>query len=130
MKARVAVLAGALMLAPGVAQAQRAASRFEITAVTDSTVSFRATGSPWLRAGTLGVAVDPRRRDQLVARFRVLSVSDGVVTALITGQTTDVSTDHVATAVEPETPWYRRRSFWLGLLLGGALGAVGGSAAS
>lgn len=130
MKPRVVVLAGALLVAPWVVEAQRTPARFEITAVTDSTVSFRTAGSTWLRAGTLGVAVDPRRRDQLVARFRVLSVVDGVVTALITGQTTDVSIEHVATAVEPDTPWYRRKAFWVGLLLGGALGAVGGSAAS
>jgi hypothetical protein len=117
-----------LLLAPVTATAQRAATRFEITAVTDSTLSFRVTGAPWLKAGSTGVAVDPRRRDQLVARFRVVSVGEGVASALITGQTTDVSADHVATVVEPEVPWFKRGTFWWGLLLGGVLGVVGGAA--
>ncbi len=119
----------ALVVAPRAAEAQRAPARFEITAVTDSTLAFRAADARWLRPGVVGTAVDPRRRDQMVARFRVLTVADGVATALITGQTTDVSTDHVATVDEPEPRWYRRGTFWLGLLLGGVLGGVVGASA-
>ena len=130
MSWRRLLVAGALFVAPLAANAQRPATRFEITAVTDSTLSFRTATSAWIKPGRAGIAVDPRRRDQLVARFEVVAVADGIATALITGQTTDVSIDHVATVVEPETPWYRRKSFWVGLLLGGALGGVAGSAAS
>ncbi|MBL8959182.1 MAG: hypothetical protein JNJ98_04955 [Gemmatimonadetes bacterium] len=123
------LVGAALVAAPFVANAQRPATRFEITAVTDSTLSFRTASAGWIKTGRAGIAVDPRRRDQLVARFEVVAVADGIATALITGQTTDVSIDHVATVVEPETPWYRRKSFWVGLLLGGALGGAAGSAA-
>jgi DNA-binding MurR/RpiR family transcriptional regulator len=129
MSWRRLLVVGVMVVAPVAALAQRPATRFEITAVTDSTLSFRMATARWLKSGSAGVAVDPRRRDQQVARFQVLAIADGVAIALITGQTTDVSIDHVATVVEPETPWYRRRSFWLGLLLGSALGAAGGAAA-
>lgn len=123
------LVGAALVAAPFVANAQRPATRFEITAVTDSTLSFRTASAGWIKTGRAGIAVDPRRRDQLVARFEVVAVADGIATALITGQTTDVSIDHVATVVEPETPWYRRKSFWVGLVLGGTLGGAAGSAA-
>lgn len=129
MRWRRILVGAALVAAPFVANAQRPATRFEITAVTDSTLSFRTASAGWIKTGRAGIAVDPRRRDQLVARFEVVAVADGIATALITGQTTDVSIDHVATVVEPETPWFRRKSFWVGLLLGGALGGAAGSAA-
>lgn len=125
MRAAALLLAMTVVAAPRV-QAQAASHRFEVVSVTDTSFTFRA-GVPWIRRGVVGVAVDPRRRDALVARFRVIDVQAGVATALITGQTTDVSADHVATLTAPATPWYRRGSFWAGLFLGGAIGAVAGA---
>ena len=114
-----------LLAAAPAAHAQPSATRFEITAVGDTTFVFRV-GDPqdWVRRGMSGIAVDPRRRDVLIARFRVTAVRDGEATALITGQTTVVETEHVALLTRPETPWYRRPTFWIGLVLGGAIGVV------
>jgi hypothetical protein len=113
----------------GTLSAQQAAVRFEITSVSDTTLVFRPGTAIWVRPGQIGTAVDPRRRDQLVARFRIIGVHGGLATALVTGQTTAVSTDHVATLVPPRAAWYRSRNFWVGVLVGGALGA-GASLAS
>ena len=103
--------------------AQRRTSRFEITSVGDTALAFRIGEVRWVSAGLTGNAIDPRRRDLLVARFRVVSVGAGVATAGVTGQTTAVSTDHVAVLTEPSRPWFKARTCWAGLLLGGALGA-------
>ena len=78
------------LVARGAVGAQQRAVRFEITAVSDTTLLFRAGTARWVHAGQTGTAVDPRRRDALVARFRVLTVRDGLATALVTGQTTSV----------------------------------------
>ncbi len=100
--------------------------RFEITAAGDSTFSI-STGkeSSWLRAGQHGIAVDPRRRDALVARFQILSVADGAATALIVGQTAPVTADHVALVVRPaerSAPFYKQKGFWIGITTGAAIG--------
>ncbi len=118
--------AGTLGLLTGEAQAQAAArvARFEITAVGDTTLSFRVTNARWVKPGQAGTALDPRRRDAMVARFQVIAVRNNEALALVTGQTTAVSTDHVATVPEPRRSWVKSRSFWGGLLLGGALGAA------
>jgi hypothetical protein len=126
---RLALAAGLVVAAPADAAratlgAQQTATRFEIIAVSDTTLSFRTGLATWVGRGQTGSAVDPRRRDQLVARFRVIAVRDGVATALVTGQTTAVSTDHVATLHRPSRPWFRAGTFWAGLLVGGALGAA------
>ena len=104
-------------------EAQQRVARFEITSVGDTALAFRVGDVRWVLPGQTGNAIDPRRRDQLVARFRVVSVSAGVATAIVTGQTTAVSTDHMAVVAEPSRPWFKARIFWAGLLLGGALGA-------
>ena len=115
-------LVGTLVAAP-LARAQESATRFEITAVGDTTFSFRVGQEfGWVRRGQRGIAVDPRRRDVLIARFRVLRVAEGQATALITGQTTTVEVTHVALLTRPHTPWYRQPTFWAGLVLGGAIG--------
>lgn len=121
----VVLLAGALMAVSQEGAAQSRTVRFEIASVGDTTLSFRVGEARWVRPGQVGTAVDPRRRDQMVARFRVLFVNNREATAVVTGQTTAVSTDHVATLVEPRRPWFRSGTFWTGLLVGGAVGAAG-----
>ena len=124
--AMIAVVALGAAATP--ARAQLKGVRFEIAAVGDTTLGFRSGTERWIKRGQVGIAVDPRKRDVLVARLRVLVVDrSGYVTALVTGQTTAVTTDHVV-LLQPTTPaWFRRRSFWGGLVLGAALGAVAGS---
>ena len=120
-----AVAAAAAAAGPLGAQAR--AYRFVVDSVGDSTFVFligREAG--WVRAGARGVAVDPRRRDALVARFRVLTVAETHATALVTGQTTFVTRDHVALLQEPPERFYKDASFWAGTVLGGLLGAVAG----
>jgi hypothetical protein len=107
------------------AEAQRRAVRFEIIAVGDSTLQFKVGTAGWVRRGQSGTAVDPRKRDELVARFRIMRVRDGSATALVTGQTTALSTEHIATLEEPKRPWFRAKTFWSGLVLGAALGIAG-----
>ena len=114
---------GAAIGAPA-AHAQRSAYRFEISATDDSTFSFSVARDHWVHRGLEGIAVDPREHDALVARFRVVAVDSGEATALVIGQTTRITTDHVALLVRPATPWYRRGVFWLGAVLGAAIGAV------
>jgi hypothetical protein len=125
---RAAALGAVLVCAApaaGVAQ-QRPPARFPITSVGDSTIAFKSDAR-WVRRGQEGSVVDPARHDGLVAHFRVVSVLHGEAIALITGQMTDVTTDHVVLLDSPSTPWYRDRLFWLGLLFGGAAGAVAAS---
>lgn len=100
------------------------ARRFEILAVGDSTFSFLAAGAPWVRAGIPGIAVDPRRRDALVARFAVTARVADTATALVTGQTAHVAGFHVALLEAPRPRMSRRQAFWLGVLTGGAFGAA------
>lgn len=117
-----ALLALPMLAAAPAAQAQASATRFEITEVGDTTFVVRLGEHDWVRTGLRGIVVDPRRRDVLIARFRVTATSEGEAVALITGQTTVVQTEHVALLTRPETPWYRQRTFWAGLFLGGAIG--------
>ncbi len=98
--------------------------RFLIVAVGDSTVSLLAAGERWLRSGTYGIAVDPRRRDALVARLYVQTRVADTAVALVTGQTTRLSTDYVAIFRQPSTPVLRQGGFWGGLASGFALGAL------
>jgi hypothetical protein len=109
--------------------AQESAVRFEIAEAGDSTFTFQVGRHPWVRRGLQGIAVDPRRRDVLVARFRVLDVRTGVATALITGQTTNVTSDLVALLDEPQKRWYQQPAFWTGTLLGAIIGGVVGTVA-
>ncbi|MEP6692789.1 MAG: hypothetical protein ABJD07_16650 [Gemmatimonadaceae bacterium] len=128
--APLVVLAVALAaMAPASSAAQRTSTyRYEISSAGDSTFAFAVGGdSVWIRPGSFGIAVDPRRHDVLIARFRVLGVTSGAATALITGQTTLVTADHVALLERPEMAgprFFRRPAFWGGLLLGGAAGYV------
>ena len=110
------------------ARAQDTAVRFEIITVSDSTFTFNATHVGWIAKGQNGIAVDPKRRDVLVARFRILGVRAGIAEALVLGQTQKVSTDHVALVREPTPHWYTSRSFWSGLAAGIAGGFLIGRA--
>ena len=103
--------------------------RFEIVATADTTFAFVAPSTPWLAVGQKGIVVDPRRRDVLVARFEALRRGGDTVIALVTGQTARLAPEHVVVVPPPppvpppRRPFYRQRTFWVGLLTGGALGA-------
>lgn len=116
-----------MALDAGSAQAQFRGVRFEITQVGDTTFRFPRGNAGWVKPGETGIAVDPRRRDVLVARFRVARVDSGLVTAVVTGQTTRVATEHIAVMTEPAQPWYKGLAFWGGAVLGAVVGfAIGG----
>lgn len=121
------LIAGALFLVSTRAEAQFRGVRFEITTVGDTTFTFQSGREQWVKPGHTGIAVDPRKRDALVARFRIVQVAKGEATAVITGQTTNVRTDHMVVMQEPRPPFYRTARFWSGLLLGAAVGFVAGT---
>jgi len=114
--------------APRAARAQDNAVRFEIRTVGDSTFTFAAPQAPWVARGQKGIAVDPRRRDGLVARFVVLGVDGGVANALILGQSQKLTTDHVVLLRPPRMHWYASKRFWSGALGGLVVGFVAGKA--
>jgi hypothetical protein len=122
----LALVLGAV--APAMLRAQDSAVRFEIRTVGDSTFTFAAAQAPWVARGQQGIAVDPRRRDGLVARFVVLGVDGGTANALILGQSQKVTTDHVVLLRPPREHWYANKSFWGGALGGLAAGVLIGSA--
>lgn len=119
----LALVTMAMLAAPVAAHAQYRGVRFEITRVGDSTFAFPVGAEKWIKPGQTGIAVDPKRRDALVARFTVARIEGGEANALVVGQTTNVRTDHVAILEEPRRAWYKQRSFWVGLLAGSAIGA-------
>jgi hypothetical protein len=127
--ARMALLVACALVAASAAEAQSRAVRFQLSVIGDSTIEFRTGSAKWIRPGQLGVAVDPRRRDVLIARFRVESVREGSATAVITGQTTALTSDHVAVLDEPRRSAYKSPAFLIGLVVGAALGFIGASAA-
>lgn len=114
----------AVALQEGQTPAAGAERRFEIVRVGDSTVSLLAPRERWVRPGAYGIAVDPRQRDILVARLLVLSRSADTAVALVTGQTTRLTTDYVAIFRRPGTPTLRQRAFWGGVTTGLLAGAT------
>ena len=118
------VLVLALVLGGGPAEAQSRGVRFEITQVGDTTFRFPRGAASWVKADLTGIAVDPRQRDILVARFRVVRVDSGLVTARVTGATTRVATEHIAILAEPPKPWYKGITFWAGTVFGIVIGAL------
>ena len=106
------------------ASAQFRGVRFEITQVGDTTFRFPRGNAGWVKVGATGIAVDPRQRDVLVARFLVLRQDSGLVTALITGQRTRLSTEHIAVLAEPPKPWWKGITFWAGTVFGVVIGAL------
>ena len=121
---RYALVSLILLLGAGKAEAQRRGVRFEITQAGDTTFRFPRGTAGWVHAGNIGIAVDPRRRDILVASFRVIRVDSGLVTALVTGQSTRVVTEHIAVMTEPQKPWYKTLTFWGGAVIGVVFGAL------
>ena len=122
---------GAAARAPGPLPDPSTAVRFEIVAVGDSTFAFLAPNAAWLSAGSTGIAVDPRRRDILVARFRVIARQADTATALVTGQTTRLVTEHVALVARPPAPpivlrRIEQRRFWAGAAVGAVFGVIAG----
>jgi hypothetical protein len=116
----------ALACAPLRARAQETAYRFEITTVGDSTISLSTERHEWVREGQKGIAVDPMRHDALVARFVILRVDPEHKRALaiVTGQTTRLTTQHVALIARPGRKWYAQPTLWIGTAVGAVLGAV------
>jgi hypothetical protein len=102
--------------------------RFEILRARDTTFTFIVRAAEWVRPGQRGIVVDPRRHDTLVARFSTLARRGDSVTALVTGQTADVTPEHVALLSRPQVGTLRQRSFWLGLLAGAVAGGAAGAA--
>ena len=111
-----------LALATTRSHAQQGAYRFEITAVGDSTIAFRVPDASWMKAGLKGIAVDPTRRDALVARFTVLRVEGQLATAVVTGQTSKVTTAYLALVEPPGRHWYQQPAVWIA----GGLGILAG----
>lgn len=118
------LLVVALVLVPAVAQAQFRGVRFEITQVNDTTFRFPRGNASWVKPEMTGIAVDPGRRDGLVARFKVARVDSGMVTAVITGMATRVATEHIAVLEEPSKPWWKAITFWGGTVFGIVIGAL------
>jgi hypothetical protein len=127
---RFACLSGftaiALACAPARARAQETAYRFEITTVGDSTVQLSTEKHEWVREGQKGIAVDPMRHDALVARFVIIHVDAEHKRALavVTGQTTRLTTTHVALIDRPARKWYQQPTLWIGAAVGAVIGAV------
>lgn len=120
MRPLLALCAALAMLMPvGSVRGQERTVRFPITAVGDTTVSFQAGKMTWVVRAPRAIVVDPRRRDALVASLKVLSVSStGEATAVVTGQTGRITTDHVVIGTEPPRHWYRSGLLWMGTALG------------
>ena len=130
MIARLSCIVGiavlALACAPVRARAQETAYRFEITNIGDSTVQLSTERHEWVREGQKGIAVDPVRHDALVARFTILHVDPEHKRALaiVTGQTTRLTTQHVALIARPGRKWYAQPTLWIGTAVGMVIGAV------
>jgi hypothetical protein len=107
--------------------AQVRGTRFAISQVQDTTLSFPIGTAKWVHIGLNGIAINPRDRDVLVARFRIVDIDQGVATGLITGMTTRLSTDHVVVLEEPTKRFFKTLGFWGGVVIGFVLGAVAGS---
>jgi hypothetical protein len=115
------ILWALLIALPAIAHAQVGSARFDIDSIGDSTVTFAVGNARWVRAGQTGLAVEPRRHDELIARLRVLHVANGTATALITGQTSRVSEGQVALIRRPAPPFYTVGLFWIGAAVGAAI---------
>jgi hypothetical protein len=121
--ATISIVVLSASAAPAI-RAQQGAYRFGITSSGDSTFAFPIVRDDWVKKGMRGIAVDPARHDALIARFVVTRVAHDSAVALVTGQTTRVTTDFVALLERPSKPWYLRPAFWLGGVFGAIIGVV------
>jgi hypothetical protein len=124
MRFLLACLGALLLLMPLTrAHAQDRDVRFAITTVGDTTITFQAGKMTWVVRTKGAIVVDPRRRDALVARLRVMSVgANGEATAVVTEQAGRITTDHVVIGTEPPVHWYRNALLWMGAAFGLAAG--------
>lgn len=111
-------------LAAPALHAQQGAYRFAISHAGDSTFTFPVSRNDWVKRGMRGIAVDPARHDALIARFVVMHVERDSAVALVTGQTTRMTTDFVALLERPEKAWYLRPTLWFGGVVGAIIGIV------
>jgi hypothetical protein len=116
-----AILCALLIAVPAIAHAQLGSARFDIDSIGDSTVTFAIGNTHWVHAGQTGLAVEPRRHDELIARLRIIRVANGSATAVITGQTSRVSEGQVALIRRPAPPFYTVGLFWIGAAVGAAI---------
>ena len=123
-RACLAAAFGLVALAAPAVRAQQGAYRFEVTAVGDSTISFRVENASWVKPGRTGIAVDPVRHDALIARFSVLRVEGSLATAVVTGQTTKITVNDVALLEPPGKKWYQQPAVWIGAGAGIILGVL------
>jgi hypothetical protein len=120
----------ALLIALGVAaaapraSAQAATTRFDVDSVGDSTLTFAVGAARWVSPGRTGLAVEPQRHDELIARIRIIRVDRGTATALITGQTARVVPGQVALLRQPPPPFYKVGVFWIGAAVGAAIALI------
>jgi hypothetical protein len=120
----MAMAAAALLGGTTRLDAQGAYTRFDITAVGDTTFTFATTGFRWVKASQTGLVVDPAHGDELIAKFRVIRSRKGTATALVTGQTARLTTSYVALLTQSRPIFLTRAWFWLGVAIGGAIGYV------
>jgi len=120
MRLILACFGGVLFLVPlSRAHAQDRDVRFAITTVGDTTITFHAGKMTWVVRTKGAIVVDPRRRDALVARLRVVSVgANGEATAVVTAQSGRVTTDHIVIGTEPPVRWYKNTLMWMGAAFG------------
>ena len=123
LAATLSIVILSALAAPAI-RAQQGAYRFGIASSGDSTFTFPIARNDWVKKGMRGIAVDPARRDALIAQFVVTRVARDSAVALVTGQTTRVTTDLVALLERPGKAWYLRPTFWLGGVLGAIVGVV------
>ena len=103
----------------------RDAARFEIEVVDDSTAVIRVEEARWVRRGLAAYAVDPQRRDALVARLSVIALDSTTARLLVTSQVTRVTTEHFLLVPRPATPWWRSRVVWTSMVAGALAGISG-----
>lgn len=102
----------------------RDASRFELRALSDSTVAFTPAEATWVRSGMSGIAVDPAQGDALVARLRIVALAGDSAIAIVTGQTKRVAEGQVMLLVPPPQRWWRQGLFWYGAAAGASLVSI------
>jgi len=113
-----------MLLTASALEAQSNYWRFDITTVNDTTFTFATGAVRWVNPSQVGLVVDPAHGDELIAKFRVVRTGHITATAVVTGQTARLAATDIALITEPRRPFYVRPIFWIGLVVGGAVGFV------